>query len=82
MQEKGRMLMEKQLDINKVILDSIKLDIQEKINELKEQNDPYKSAFEIEQLRGEIRALTNEKAELEIKIGSSEQIFSKFCSLI
>lgn len=81
LQEKGRMLMEKQLDINKVILDSIKLDIQEKINELKEQNDPYKSAFEIEQLRGEIRALTNEKAELEIKIGSKADWACKKCTL-
>ena len=63
--------MEKQLDINKVTLDAIRLDIEEKKSEFEVKQHEIKSAFEIEQLRGEIRALTNEKAELEIKIGSS-----------
>lgn len=72
MQDRNYQLLKKQYDINSVKLSEIKSDIEEIKTDLNNLNEPFKSAFEIEQIRGEIRALANEKAELEYKYSKSK----------
>jgi chromosome segregation ATPase len=79
-QENGYMLLKKQVELNAVRLDSKKIDIQELKDELKQLNEPFRSGFEIEQLKGDIRSLTNEKAELEYKISKSKPWPCKKCT--
>lgn len=67
-QEKGFRLMQEEVDRKLAEISQIQFEMEEKKEELNELRTPFKSNIEIEQLKGEIRALTNEKAELEYRI--------------
>jgi hypothetical protein len=74
LQQHGYDLLVEEVDKKRAEIVCVKVDIKELNDELVAKNEPIKSNFEIEALRKEIRALTNEKARLEHLISKSKSI--------
>ena len=76
MQQIAYDLLVNEVDAKRAEILCIKDDITELKESMLKHNEPVKSSFEIEALRNEIRALTNENAKLELSI--SKGIFLDF----
>lgn len=73
MQKLSYQLLLDQYELKRSQIVSLEEDIKELNRILCARNQTIRSQFEIDNLRNEIRNLTNEKAELEIKISQSKQ---------
>lgn len=73
MQKLSYQLLLEQYELKRSQIVSLEEDIKELNRILCARNQTIRSQFEIDNLRNEIRNLTNEKAELEIKISQSKR---------
>ena len=82
MQKLSYQLLLEQYELKRSQIVSLEEDIKELNRILCARNQTIRSQFEIDNLRNEIRNLTNEKAELEIKISQSKQTKNLYLNCI
>jgi hypothetical protein len=82
LQKLSYQLLLEQYELKRSQIVSLEEDIKELNRILCARNQTIRSQFEIDNLRNEIRNLTNEKAELEIKISQSKQTKNLYLNCI